>query len=187
MTDVFSTTDESVTELSELVARAQAAPLQFGPIYDRYIQPVYRYIYSRVMNPVEADDLVAQTFLSALEALPRYRDKGHFSAWLFSIARSKLMDHFRKHKREVAYERDLENGERVDLLGDLIQSQEVAQLATLIRELDEDKKELLRLRYVAGLSYAEMGALLKKKEDTVKKAVYRLLERLHRQMEADNA
>ena len=50
MTDVFSTTDESGVELSKLVTRAQADPLQFGPIYDLYIQPIYRYIYSRVMK-----------------------------------------------------------------------------------------------------------------------------------------
>ena len=170
-----------------MIAEAKRDLRAFGQLYDLYVQPLYRYLLSRLGDVQGAEEVTSQTFLAALEAFPRYRHRGKFAAWLFSIARSKLMDHFRKHKREVAYERDLENDERVDLLGDLIQSQEVAQLAILIRELGEDKKELLRLRYVAGLSYAEMGVLLKKKEDTVKKAVYRLLERLHRQMEAENA
>jgi RNA polymerase sigma factor (sigma-70 family) len=180
--------ESSDTKISVLVARAQQTPSAFAPLYDRYVQPIYRYLYSRLANAQEAEDLTAQTFLSALEALPRYRDDGHFSAWIFSIARNKAMDYFRKRKRETGLD-IVETEARAgapDLLAQVIQSQDVRRLSELISSLGEADQELIRLRYLADLSFAEMSALLGKREDAIKKALYRLLARLESQMEAQN-
>ena len=57
-------------DIPALVKEAQRNPSAFGVVYDRYLTPVYRYLYSRVGNASEAEDLTAQTFLSALERLP---------------------------------------------------------------------------------------------------------------------
>ena len=70
-----------------------------------------------------------------------------------------------------------------DALGSVIQDEELGRLQFLIKKLDNDERELIRLRYVAELSFAEMADLLGKSEDAVKKSVYRLLERLKGQME----
>ena len=70
-----------------------------------------------------------------------------------------------------------------DALGSVIQDEELGRLQFLIKKLDNDERELIRLRYVAELSFAEMADLLGKREDAVKKSVYRLLERLKGQME----
>ena len=180
------TKDTPHTEISTLVAQAQQDPAAFGPLYDHYIQPIYRYLYSRVANTQEAQDLAAQTFLSALETLPRYRDKGYFSAWLFRIARNKVMDHYRKQKHETDWDLPENQGVNPDLLSQVIQSQDVQLLSQLIGILAEADQELIRLRYVAELSFAEIAALLGKKEDAVKKNLYRLLARLESQMEAQN-
>jgi RNA polymerase sigma-70 factor (ECF subfamily) len=56
-------------------------------------------------------------------------------------------------------------------------------MAALVRTLDDDEQELLRLRFSADLSFGEMGVCLGRKEDTVKKTFYRLLARLQRQLE----
>jgi RNA polymerase sigma-70 factor (ECF subfamily) len=69
-----------------------------------------------------------------------------------------------------------------DPLSQVIQTDQVEQLANLIHKLDADEQELIRLRYVAELSFAEIGICLGRKEDTVKKTFYRLLARLQRQL-----
>jgi len=173
-------------EIAALVAAAQSNPAAFAALYDRFLPPVYRYLYRRSGSRADAEDLTAQTFLSALEALPRYREQGHFAAWLFAIARSKLASHWRAGRGQTRLDgaEDLEElSADPDLLGGVARGQQLARLNTLLRGLNEDEQELIRLRYVAGLPFGEIAALLRKNEDAVKKSLYRLLARLQNQME----
>lgn len=170
-------------DIPALVAAAQADPAAFSQLYDRYVQPVYRYLLSRMGSTHEAEDITSQTFMAAYESLGRYRERGQFSAWLFRIARSKLNDHFRRHKREVGLEAAGEILEREDALGVLIRAEELSQVRSLIDRLNEDEQDLIRLRYVADLSFGEIADLLGRREDAVKKSVYRLLARLKGQLE----
>jgi DNA-directed RNA polymerase specialized sigma24 family protein len=80
-----------------LVVKAQRDPSQFTAIYQRYLNPIYSYLLAQVQDVREAEDLTAQVFLQALEDLPRYRPIRPFSAWLYSIARHRAADHFRRH------------------------------------------------------------------------------------------
>lgn len=170
-------------EIPALVAAAQADPATFSKLYDQYVQPVYRYLLSRVGNAHEAEDITSQTFMAAYESLGRYRERGQFSAWLFRIARSKLNDHFRRHKHEVDLETAGEILEREDALGVLIRAEELSRIRSLINGLSEEEQDLVRLRYVADLSFVEIADLLGRREDAVKKSIYRLLARLKGQME----
>ena len=172
---------------AELVAAARRDPRQFGVLYLRYVQPLFRYLYSRSGSQAAAEDLTAQTFLAVLEGLGRYRHDGHFAAWLFSIARNKMADHFRREGSLAA----LEDAERLpgesDLLQGAIQGERKAALAGLLEALPEDERDLLRLRFTAGLSFGEIGRLQGRSEDAVKKAVYRLLDRMQSQLEEPHA
>ncbi len=71
-----------------LVTQSQVDPKAFGRLYDRYVKRVYRYLLSQTGDSAAAEDITAQTFLAALEALPRYRHRGRFAAWVFAIAQS---------------------------------------------------------------------------------------------------
>ncbi len=92
---ITQTTDELA-----LVRRTRTDAQAFGALYDRYVQRVYRYCYYRTSNTHEAEDLTAQIFLAALEGIPRYRQDGHFAAWLFSIARNKVAAYHRRAPHE---------------------------------------------------------------------------------------
>jgi RNA polymerase sigma-70 factor, ECF subfamily len=169
---------------ADIVAAAQRNPEAFATLYDRYVQSVYRYLYSRVGSVPEAEDLTAQTFLKALEVLPRYQHRGHFSAWLFSIARSKAIDYFRQ--RRLASLDDSVRAPQPDPSSISDHNDEIAQLSNLLGALEEDDRELIHLRYVAELSFREMATVLGKNEAAVKKSLYRLLARMQGQLESSH-
>lgn len=173
-------------ELAQLVSQAQQDPEKFTAVYDEMLSPVYGYVYSRVMDAVIAEYLTAQTFLSALETLPDYQEQGYFRAWLLAIARRKISDHFSEGLLVAEAEPEDEASSAKDFLGDVIQAQQISKLTALIHTLEEDKQELIRLHYVAALSFAEIGALLGKSEDAVMKALFRVIGTLHHRMEAEN-
>ena len=166
-----------------LVAAARSDPAAFGRLYDRYIQPLFRYLLGRLGSVHEAEDITAQTFLAALEAFPRYRHQGHFAAWLFSIARNKVIDHIRQQPRQASLDDAVEIPVETDLLQQVIKSERSAALVRLVSSLSPEERELVQLRYVAGLSFSEIAVLLERKEDAVKKALYRLLARMQSRLE----
>jgi RNA polymerase sigma-70 factor (ECF subfamily) len=171
---------------ADLVQAARQDPGKFGEIYQLYMQRIYRYLYSRVGNTQEAEDLTAQTFLAALENIEKFRLDGCFPAWLFGIARNKVVDHYRKMRKISALEEQEGHSPVDEPLAGIIHSERAAALSVLIRTLPEGERELLRLRYLAEMSFQEMARALKKSEDAVKKSLYRLLERLQRQLEVSN-
>lgn len=167
----------------ELVAAARKDPRKFGALYQRYVTPVFRYLYSRSGDAHEAEDITAQTFLAAFETFARYRGDGRFAAWLFGIARNKAVDAYRRRRTDLPLEEAVEKHSESDPLANAVRSEQSAALARLIRALDADEQEILRLRYLGELSFRDMARLLKGSEEAIKKTTYRLLARLQSQLE----
>jgi RNA polymerase sigma-70 factor (ECF subfamily) len=177
-------------EEARWIREAQVSSEAFARLYDRYAPNVYRYLLSRLGNVAAAQDVTSQTFLKAYEMFPRYRHEGYFSAWLFAIARSKYVDYLRRTKNRSETNIETIQDPQPDLLQGVIRSERLAELKTAIRKLSEEEQDLLRLRFVANLSFAEMASLLRRKEEAVKKTLYRLLARMQSQLEdphADNS
>jgi RNA polymerase sigma-70 factor, ECF subfamily len=180
---------QSITRLKQTpdedaapIAESKNNPAAFSVLYDRYVQSIYRYLYYRIGSVPEAEDLTSQTFLAALEALPRYQHQGNFAAWLFRIARGKVIDTVRKQQKQLPL-KDIYLAEATDLLAQVSHSDEIASLSSLIHLLEDDEQELIRLRYTAGLPFAEIAAILGSNENTVKKSLYRVMARLQSQLE----
>jgi RNA polymerase sigma-70 factor, ECF subfamily len=186
-TNVYSRPDTPADEEVVLIKKAKRDPTAFAPIYRKYLEQVYYYLFARVGERQAAEDLTAQVFLEVLEGLASYREDGNFAAWLFTIARRRAVDYHRQRKSEV----QLQVAEEVkdptqDVLANTLAAEDLHSLQHLVASLNEDERELLRLRYAAGLKFADMAILLKRKESTVKMNLYRLLARLKSQMEAEN-
>jgi RNA polymerase sigma-70 factor, ECF subfamily len=171
----------------ELIASAQKNPLAFRSLYKQYVKPIYRYLYSTTGNQVDAEDLTSQVFLQALENLEKFRNQGGFRSWLFTIARSRAMDHFRKKRGEISIHKIDPVTNEPDILSSVIHQEQIEKMRMRIDALNEHEKELIRLRYVSKLKYGEIGELLNRSEGAIKKQLYRLLERLGEQMESDHA
>ena len=164
--------------------RAVASPSSaaFTQLYRRNVTPIYSYIYSRVGSRADAEDLTEQTFTEALEGLERYKEQGKARAWLFTIAHRRVIDHYRSRREELPFDEALDSP--LDIPGPeaaVMRREQLAQLAGLLAELDEEKQALLQLRFVAELTYQEIGEVLGSSEGAVKKALYRLLDRLRAQ------
>lgn len=190
MTFLFQRTqseDGHGSDISRLVRRAQKDPTSFGEIYDLYVQRVYRFLCSQGLSQTEADDVTAQTFLDALESLPRYREQGRFAGWLFSIARNRMRDHFRAQSREQPLEVDVEEQALPSLPDQIDQEWMILALGSLIDELEPGQKELLNLRYVADLTFREIAEVVGDNEEAVKKRLYRLLASLRQRFEVEYA
>ena len=166
-----------------LISDAQNNPQQFKKLYQKWLSPVFRYFYFRVGNTKDAEDLTGQVFLRVFESLPRYKHRGCFSAWLFSIAHARVVDFYRKNKKEVSLDNgELELSMPMDEVG--LSRDEILDLLSMIKSLKDEEQELIYLRFFAGLSFAEIGESLNRKEDTVRKSLSRLLDRMQVKMEA---
>lgn len=172
---------------TELVLDAQKDPTRFQALYDRWVVSVYQYFYHRCRDIDAAEDLTSQLFLSVYQALPRYEHRGHFPAWLFTIAGNLIRAYYRKNQHEVPLEMAMSQVSYSDPPEEYAKAEDVAYLVKLVSSLPEREQELIRLRYVAKLNYADMALVLHKREDAVKKSLYRLQARLQSLLEQIHA
>jgi RNA polymerase sigma-70 factor (ECF subfamily) len=160
----------------------------FAVLYRQYATRIYRYIFTRVSNRADAEDLTSQVFMAALKGVRRFNPGGNVAAWLFTIARNKIADSFRKLK-PVLYLEDLPGlaSEDNDTVNLLISKERAGLLSAVLKELDVEKLELLQLRFAGELTYAEIGSVVGKTEAAVKMAIHRILRQLEERMEKNNA
>jgi len=94
-------------EDAALARRAAAGDAEaFGVLYDRYMDAVYRYVFYRVRNEAEAEDVTSDVFMRALRAIPKYEPRQAFLAWLYRIARNAVIDRSRRRaaRQQVTFE-----------------------------------------------------------------------------------
>jgi RNA polymerase sigma-70 factor (ECF subfamily) len=177
----------SQDEETALVKAALQDPAAFAGLYRRYVRPVYRYFYSRSGAAADAEDLTAQVFLEAFEGLRRYREDGPFAAWLFTIARRRAIDALRRRRPVTALDEQVQAGDAsADPLAQTIRDEQSGELKALLAGLKETDRELLRLRFAAGLGFGEMARILRRSEAAVKMNLYRLLRRLESELESSH-
>lgn len=170
-----------------LSAEETSMEKHFASHYREHVSQVYRYVYSKVGNVKEAEDLTSQTFLAALENFSKFQGTGPFAAWLFGIARNKVMDQYRRNEK-LFFVADLPEylADTQDVLGEVLEEEKRKQLNRILLQLKPEQIELLQLRYAAALSFAEIGAILGRSEAAVKMAVYRLQDQLREELEVDH-
>ncbi|HYV21633.1 MAG TPA: sigma-70 family RNA polymerase sigma factor [Candidatus Bathyarchaeia archaeon] len=163
-----------------LIARSDVNA--FAALYARHRERVFRYLRARCRNDDDALDLTAGTFERALAAIARYRPSGAgFAAWLLRIARNAAIDHDRRLRARPAPVplREAEGASAGDdPLVAAIASDESRRLRELVRMLAETERDALALRYSAGLTAREIGAVVGKSEEATQKIISRALAEL---------
>lgn len=175
-------TKDEIDEI-KIIRAARRDPRAFGELYKIYVKRVFRYLFSRIGNINDTEDVTAQTFLAAFESFNNFRRDRYFAAWLFTIARNKAMDYFR-HRGDFKDIEEIKSlSDENDPLEKAIQTEQVLALSKLIHLLPEEDQELLRLRFLASLNFQDIAHCLHCNKDAVKKSTYRLLERLQKKLE----
>jgi RNA polymerase sigma-70 factor (ECF subfamily) len=173
----------SAAEDIELARRAVIDPEAFTELYHRYLPGIYRYHLARTGHVQEAEDLTAQTFLTALESIRSFRGQGSFSSWLFGIASHKLVDHYRRSRTELPLEEVEDLHSPIPLPEEAaLQHLELARVVRVLRLISPERAEALVLCIFGGLSLAEAAQVVGKSEAAVKmlvhRGIYDLQERL---------
>lgn len=185
MTDSLTQTKEAINVSVVLSRKGSMAEKSFSELYRLHVNNIYYYLLSRVRNSADAEDLTSQTFITALENRHRLRNPDKFTPWLFSIARNKANDYFRRASRRTfqPLEDDLLPVSAQPPQASTEDLESLIDLDRLISELSPREQDYLRLRLVAELPFAEIAMVMNQSETKVKKSYYRLLERLQAQVE----
>ena len=171
---------------SELIARAREEPELFGLLYERYVAQIYRYHYYRTGDVQDAEDLTARTFYRALQAFPRYEDRGYpFVAWLYRIAHNVVANMLRDRSRRPAVPLDVVATIAApgrEPHAETEKREENEALLAAVRRLPPERQQLLILKFVEGMSNAEIGRILGRTEGAVKSLYHRTLIALREEL-----
>jgi RNA polymerase sigma-70 factor (ECF subfamily) len=171
---------------STLIARAKEDPEAFGALYERYVDKIYNYIYYRVGNKQNAEDLTARTFYKALKHLPGYEDRGApFSAWLYRIAHNLVANWHRDHSRRQMIALDnlvLRAPKERGPASKTEKMDEEDVLMEAVRRLADDRQQLIVLKHVEGMTNAEIGEVMGRTEGAIKSLYHRALVALREEL-----
>jgi RNA polymerase sigma-70 factor (ECF subfamily) len=145
--------------------------------------PVFRYIYFRVKNKEEANDLAQTTFLKVFCSLPNFQEQNKSPlAYFFTVARNTVIDHWRT-KKEILLDDPTSVFEKIpDKTNnplELIEKEETGKAVHhAIQELTEIQQEVIVLKFINDISNKEIAALLGKTEESVRQLQCRALKAL---------
>lgn len=156
---------------------------RFARLYDALFPALYGYIRFRVGDRHVAEDLTAQVFERALGRLASVRQPEHIRAWLFTVARRAIADHYRR-RRPVA---PLDSVEALAHLWvdspevEAVRRDDRRRLAAYLAGLSEREREILGLKFVAGLTNRDIAGVLDLSESNVAQIIHRAIVKLRAQ------
>ena len=172
-------TEAMESEWEEIQA-AQVNPAAFRPLYTRYYESIFRYIYKRTTDESLSADICSQVFMKAMKKIEGYSYQGvPFSAWLFRIASNEVAQHYRstqKHRVVSVEDANLSNMMEEIKEGDSENHRQL--LLTALEELRPKDLEVIEMRFFEKRPFAEIANILDITESNAKVRTYRVLERL---------
>ena len=160
-----------------LISRARGGDRDaFGALVEQYRDNVYRLAYRMCGNAYDADEAAQEAFVAAWRALPNFRGDAKFSTWLYRLTTNAAIDVMRREKRHQT----VGDGEMIDLADDADSPQETVErteqqeaVQEALATLSEEYREVLLLRYMEEMDYAEIAEVLQLPSGTVKSRINR--------------
>ncbi|MGI8945703.1 MAG: RNA polymerase sigma factor [Thermoleophilaceae bacterium] len=170
--------NEAIAERVPTVAPTTDAE-SFEALYERAFPKVYAYVASLVRNRSVAEDVTAQAFERAYRRRRSYREaRGSREAWIFGIARNAALDELRRRSRHAGLEQDAADQAAPTLEdhAELARRREVVRSA--LDTLSDRERELVALKFMGGLSNAEIARVLGLSESNAGTKLHRTITKL---------
>lgn len=165
-------------------------PEAYGRLYDLLAERIYRFIYFKVSSSVDAEDLTADVFLKAWQYINEGKEVRNFSGLLYTIARNNVIDLYRRRSNqpeesinEILLNKLSDVGTAIT---ELEKTHEAALMIQRLKQLKNEYREALTLRYVDELSMSEIAAILGKSQVGTRVLVHRALNALRKIIEKEN-
>lgn len=165
-----------------LIQQAQRGNREaFGVLYQAHLMPIYRYVLARVTDPQVAEDLTSDVFARVIAGLGTYKDEGlPLVAWLYRIAHDRVIDHYRKTRRQgVATDLEAQPlGFEVDFDEQVSREQIGRVLAQAMDTLTDEQRTVLQLRFIEGDSLEQTAQRMGKNANAIKALQHRAVRAL---------
>lgn len=164
----------------EWIQQAKQNPERFAPLYKKYHEQIFRYVYQRMDDEDMAFDVTSQVFMKAIKNIHKYEYRGvPFASWLYRIAKSELYQAFRDEKARRTVNID---GIHLSNFIEEFEHDETEnnrkKLLHCIAKLNEQDMQLIELRYFERRSFKEIGEILEITENNAKVKSFRALGKL---------
>lgn len=177
---IYHHSTQMLTQEQEWIALAKENPKNFAPLYEKYHEQIFRYVYQRMDDKQSAYDVTSQVFLKAINNLKKFEYRGvPLSSWLYRIAKSELNQSFRDHKakRTINID-DLQVATFMEVFEEETNSINKQRLFNALKGLNKSELQLIELRYFEDRPYREIGEIIDVKENNAKVKTFRALEKL---------
>jgi RNA polymerase sigma-70 factor (ECF subfamily) len=188
-----SVADAALTDATLLAAYVAGDAAAFATLYDRHERPVYRFLLRSLRDAALADDLLQEVWLSVVRHAPQYEPRAKFTTWLFTIARNKLIDHWRTADAAFSLDQAANDadGDAVEPWVERIAAEPEAQpdvqarsnaqaraFMQAVEALPALQREAFVLHLESGMTLGEIAELTQVGTETVKSRVRYALARL---------
>ena len=172
-----SYTSMSGAELMILYQRGDIGA--FNCLYDKYKSRVYGYLYKRVNERTEVDEIFQDVFLRLHYSRSRYKSEFPFEPWLFTVLRNSLIDYYRKRRKEY-HDVPLDSLETLPLALQVEDKHNLDRLLPKTADLTKNQRQAIELRYGEDFSFEEIAHRLETTSPNARQLVSRALKRLRK-------
>jgi RNA polymerase sigma-70 factor, ECF subfamily len=188
-----STEDADLDDLADEMLMQQFAQGDAGAfdvLYERHRAPLFRFLLRQCGNRAQSEELFQDVWMSLVGARERYRVEAKFTTYLYTMARHRVIDHYRRQGVRSSHEvpddeSAIESAPAADAVLDeqLDSRRSVSRLLRLVEDLPSAQREVILLRAEQGLSLEEIAQITSSERETVKSRLRYALEKLKRGME----
>lgn len=158
---------------------------QFSLIYDQYIEKIYRFVYVKVNSKEVAEDITSKVFSNGWEAYQKGGKINNIGAFLYQIARNKLIDHYKeKSKIKTVFQGNVPEipDPKIDLHEKAVLSGDIEVVKAAMQNIRKDYQDVLIFHYLEDMTIPEIAKVLGKREGSVRVMLHRGLKSLKDQL-----
>lgn len=184
----------NIIEEKKIIKKAAAGSADaFEQLLLKYQTPIYNLCLRMTGNPEDAADMTQEAFLKAWRSLSSFQFESSFSTWLYRLTTNTCLDYLRSQKRRPQCSLTVEDDDGEEQVLDvtdeaptpeeaLLSAEERSQLVHALSQLEASQRQIITLRVVNDLSYAEIAEILDVKEGTVKSRLARARDNLRKKL-----